>query len=315
MMLKLKIRWVFGALCYLALSSLGFGQDEQESAELTLEEYTDEFQEHFFEALKQEGIENYERAIEELFKCKELDPDNAVLDQEIAQSYFRLKNYGQAELFYKAALEKEPTNPFYLSGLFELYRAINDLDSAVSIANRIIKKDEMFKEELAEIYVRKRSFDKALALLEQLDNTYGNSPTRDSLRSRIKRIGRLQSVVESKTTEPIAPSAAKSELEQMLSELATLQKNDDFDNLLKKSNAALSLYPSQPKLYLYNGVALIGKAQYQKAIFSLESGLDYIIEDTDLELKFYSQLMQVFERLSDRKKYNEYKKKLKRIQQ
>lgn len=36
---------------------------EEESAEISLELYSDEFQEYFFEALKQKGIENYDKAI------------------------------------------------------------------------------------------------------------------------------------------------------------------------------------------------------------------------------------------------------------
>ena len=35
---------------------------EEESAEFFLEEYTDEFQNLFFEALKHKGIQNYDRA-------------------------------------------------------------------------------------------------------------------------------------------------------------------------------------------------------------------------------------------------------------
>ena len=288
---------------------------EEESAELSLEEYSDDFQEHFFEALKQEGIENYEKAIDELFKCKAIEPDNPTLDHEIAQNYFRLKDYGQSELFYKAALEKEPENPFYLEGLFQLYRVLNDTDSAIAIANKIIKKDEMFKEELASIHVKRREFDIALQLLDQLDQAYGNSPTRETLRDRINRIGRLQTIVENKKSETIATTSdAEGELQKMMTDLAAQEEAKDYDNLLKKSNAGLSFYPSQPKLYLYNGKALIGKGQYQKAIFSLESGLDYIIEDVQLEAEFYTQLKLVYEKLSNRKKYNEYNKKLKRLQ-
>jgi hypothetical protein len=49
-----------------------FAQDEEESAAVSLEAYTDEFQEHFFEALKQKGIENYDKAINELLVCRQL---------------------------------------------------------------------------------------------------------------------------------------------------------------------------------------------------------------------------------------------------
>ena len=35
----------------------------EDSSEVFLEEYSDTFQENFFEALKQKGIENYDKAI------------------------------------------------------------------------------------------------------------------------------------------------------------------------------------------------------------------------------------------------------------
>ena len=40
---------------------------------------SDEFQEQFFEALKQKGIENYDLAINALDKCIKLRPEEAIL--------------------------------------------------------------------------------------------------------------------------------------------------------------------------------------------------------------------------------------------
>ena len=54
------------ALGLVLIPRSGCAQDdeirEEGSADVFLEEYTDEFQEKFFEALKQKGIENYDRA-------------------------------------------------------------------------------------------------------------------------------------------------------------------------------------------------------------------------------------------------------------
>ena len=41
--------------------------------------FEDEFQEYFYEALKQKAIENYDRSIEALLKCIELDKSVPVL--------------------------------------------------------------------------------------------------------------------------------------------------------------------------------------------------------------------------------------------
>ena len=40
---------------------------------------TEKFQEYFFEALKQKGIENYDRAVVSLLKCVELDDTEAAV--------------------------------------------------------------------------------------------------------------------------------------------------------------------------------------------------------------------------------------------
>ena len=57
---------------------------------------TDEFQEYFFEALKQKAIENYELAITALKKAEQLQPNNAVVFFELGKNYKFLENYGQA---------------------------------------------------------------------------------------------------------------------------------------------------------------------------------------------------------------------------
>jgi len=60
----------------------------------------DEFQEYFFEALKQKGIENYDRAVDALHKCLNLNNKLPVIYFELGKNYSRLKNFGAAEEHY-----------------------------------------------------------------------------------------------------------------------------------------------------------------------------------------------------------------------
>ncbi|PIQ18882.1 MAG: hypothetical protein COW66_04135 [Flavobacteriaceae bacterium CG18_big_fil_WC_8_21_14_2_50_34_36] len=75
----------------------------------------------------------------------------------------------------------------------------------------------------------------------------------------------------------------------------------------KLSKEALDFFPSQPLLYLLQGVANIGLHENKKAITALETGLDYLIEDTKLELDFYTQLSKAYETEGNLKKAQEYK--------
>ena len=56
----------------------------------------DEFQELFYEALKQKGIENYDRSAEAFLKCIALDDAVPVLYFELGKNYNKLNNFSDA---------------------------------------------------------------------------------------------------------------------------------------------------------------------------------------------------------------------------
>ena len=58
----------------------------------------DRYQELFFEALKQKGIENYDRAIKALLQCVQLDDSEPAVYFELGKNYVQLKNFGAAEV-------------------------------------------------------------------------------------------------------------------------------------------------------------------------------------------------------------------------
>jgi tetratricopeptide (TPR) repeat protein len=59
-----------------------------------------------------------------------------------------------------------------------------------------------------------------------------------------------------------------------------------FDSLEKHSGAAIELFPSQPRIYLYNGLANAELKNYNKAIQSLEDGLQFVVDDKALRTDF-----------------------------
>ena len=69
-----------------------------------LGDVSDEYQELFFEALKQKGIENYDKAVTALLKCQELDDSESILFYELGNNYNKLKNFGAAEDVLKKAV-------------------------------------------------------------------------------------------------------------------------------------------------------------------------------------------------------------------
>lgn len=79
-----------------------------------------------------------------------------------------------------------------------------------------------------------------------------------------------------------------------------------FAQASERAKIALELYPSQPTLYYSYGLALKGEDKLKAAADQFEIGVDYIIDDENLEVSFYEQLGIVYEALGDTKKARQY---------
>lgn len=150
---------------------------------------SDEFQENFFEALKQRAIENYELAIAALNKAEEAAKNDqrniAVVRFEIGKNLVHLKKYEEAEVYFKMVMEAGENKQEVMQTLFDLYMLRKEFALAIPIVKKLIEFDEDFKEDLANLYTLDEQFDKALDLLDELDKKRGESELRDTLRSRI----------------------------------------------------------------------------------------------------------------------------------
>ena len=81
------------------------------------------------------------------------------------------------------------------------------------------------------------------------------------------------------------------------------------DKVAKKSKETLDLFPAQPILYLINGVANNKINQSKNAIESLETGLDYVIDDPKMESDFYTQLSIAYKQVNNNTKSQAFAKK------
>lgn len=148
----------------------------------------DEFQEYFFEALKQKGIENYDRAVESLYKCLNLDSKRPVIYFELGKNYNKLKNFGAAEDNLKKAISMQPDNEWFLDELYDVYFQQDDIDNAIKTIKQLVKYHPDYKEDLAALYAREKRYKQALELLDELDQELGVSESRDAMRNDIYRI-------------------------------------------------------------------------------------------------------------------------------
>ena len=184
--MKHKIYIFFLAFGMLIFPQINYAQvDFNKKPDDDLGDVEDKFQEFFYEALKQKGIENYDRSVEALLKCIELDNSVPVLYYELGKNYTKLKNFAAAEDALKKAVSKEPDNEWFLDELYGFYTLRNDYDKALKTVKQLVKYHPDYKEDLASLYLRTKKYDDALKLLDELDSEFGISVSRDMMRNQI----------------------------------------------------------------------------------------------------------------------------------
>ncbi|MFA9187120.1 cytochrome C biosynthesis protein [Flavobacterium sp. FBOR7N2.3] len=175
-------------LVLLCNSALSWAQTEPE--EIKLED--NKFKDYFFEALKQKGIENYDKAIVALERCLKIEPNNATIHYEIGKNYLALKDYKNAYSSFEKASTLDPTNKWFLIGMYDVDYETKDYIDGVKIINKLILFDPKFKEDLVSLYMNTGQFDEALTLINELNENAGKSDRREGYKMQILSQGQYQ---------------------------------------------------------------------------------------------------------------------------
>ncbi|MFT5890521.1 MAG: tetratricopeptide (TPR) repeat protein [Dokdonia sp.] len=250
---------------FLCLSMLSrkhiYAQDQTPFADQNVDDLgdvSDAFQETFFEALKQKGIENYELAIAALNKCIVMEPNQAILYFERGKNHAALKKYDLAEEDFIKTLSLKPNQEPVLETLYDVYYKNRDYEKAEKIVKQLIPFDAQYKEDLARLYTATKRYDLALQLIDELDTEKGGDIYRDQLRDRIYKLsgnkkGRTDAIEKKIASNPTA-EADYLKLIYLYSEQGETKKAYDTALKLKEINpnaeeVNLALY----KLYLEDG--------------------------------------------------------------
>lgn len=279
---------------------------EEESAEVFLEEYSDAFQEKFFEALKEKGIENTDRAINLLLECKQMEPGYVVLDHELAQAYLSSGDLNSALEFALESVIAEPANYWYANTLVKVLirkgMKIDRLESDLPLNNTD------FVRNLIQSLYTNRQFEEALRWLADLQPSPSNTHLRSKIEDSISK--------EKERREPLVETVTETEtlddpVSDYISRLKALIQGNAASEVLALAVEASESYPSQPYFYFAHGWALHQQGEHQRALRSLETGLDYLIDDDNLANSFYKTLASTHKALGNASKANMYLSKVK----
>ena len=417
-------------------SALLWAQTEPEEIKLD----TDQFQEFFYESLLQKGIENYDKAIVALEKAMKIKPNDATVYYELGKNYLALKEYKNAYNSFESATKIDPKNKWFWIGMYDVSYETKNFTQGITVINKLIEFDPKYKEDLTSLYMGTNQFEKALVLIQELDETYGKTDRRELYKIQILSQGKFQNIEitnlehliiknpqeeanyisliflysknneEAKAFETVqklekaipnsewaqvtlfknyldsndAPKAIKamnivlasakidSKIKQRIvnefliftdktpqysadlekavgyfdkdtavdvakeigkffhakkqwdkaihyyeksvskesvdvveTNLLLLQAHTEqkqFDIVAKKALVLIETFPTQPQFYYYTGLAYNQLQQFKKAKDLLEMGMDYVVENKELEINFNIQLGEAYNGLGDFKK-------------
>ncbi|WP_152536860.1 tetratricopeptide repeat protein [Cellulophaga geojensis] len=304
----------------ILIASFGYAQEIENSADVFLEEYSDDFQEAFFEGLKQKGIENYDRAVNSFLVCQKIEPKNAAVANELAKAYLKSKQYSLAQEQAEIALNEDPNNMWYLESLYislkKQYKNVSNLKEIVPYSNY------QLKENLAHLLYLKQNYNEAKNVLVELNDGAFKEDFSAKLQAAIDhRKANTNSFTFTSTTVTNTPtkkttarqttSNSSNSAFNYKSRLKFTLKQKNYVFLETTAKEALEAYPSQPYFYYALGTAYNGRKKHRAAIETLKMGLDYVLDDIRLADNFYREIAAAYTAMGNPAKANMYLAKVK----
>ncbi len=302
-MKRLKVKVFMGMWLMLSITYTAWCQIE-ESAEVFLEAYTDQFQEYFFEGLKQRGIENYDRAVEAFLKCKDIDPSSHVIDHEIAKSYLLDNKVFKADQFAREALLAEPENRWYLDTYVQVaLKQGYDLDR---FKTALPYENDELKANLAHVLFNLNRFEESLKVIQDIPANSSIALLKNKVMDSVNASAKGEREKEKKKNE-----TTENPLEALRIKLRGLADEEKFTALKREAENGTELYPAQPDFHYFLGKAKRGLKDFEGAIRSLETALDFTLEEGETRNEIYRELAATYNEMGNSSKANMYLSKIK----
>lgn len=300
------------SLLFMLLSAPILSQDSIPEKEDLTEAAELKFQHYFFRALSDKSIGNYQKSIENLENCNQLLPNDVAVFFEFSKNYLLLNNTLLAKEYINRALAKDAQNIWMLKHLVNINQKEKNYKEAIKNQQKIIAINPKEKEDLVRLFLYDRQYEKAFALMNSLEKE-------NLLSSRLKRIRdslqkrSLSQKSEEKPTDLISliDQFKSDKSYKILAQILNLSI-DNPTELLKYSEDGITLFPAQPFVYLMKAKALNHQEKYNKALSTLQNGIDFVIED-QMEVDFYKEFVITYKGLGNLEKENKYKQKLNKL--
>lgn len=269
----------------LLVINFGWSQDNPEDIALA----DDVFENHFYDALKHKATENFDLAIRELNACLTKSPDNDVVFYELGNNYYYSKNYLEAKNYFEKAVEKSPTNRWYLDALFETEKKLGNTNQVMVLLDKLCEINAEYKDEKVNVLMLTNKYDEALKLIEELNRTLGKRASRTQIKERILSMPQYQQKAAS-FAESAIKNDPKDEANYTVLIKDLLDKNQ-YDKALEVAQQLEKNIPNSPwaKVTLFK--SYLDNLQTNEAVDALQTVVNNQSIDKRIKHRMLNELL------------------------
>lgn len=251
----------------------------------------------------------------------------------------QLKKNNEAEAEFKKLIQSNPNEAKYYTYLAEFYQENNQNDKAMDTYKEVLKidpKNPMVHLALADYYKAqndKENFYKEVKIafenpdlevdtkLKILSSYYELAELNDTYKQQAEELIQITLKLHSSSAEIHAlyadfllrdkklkeaqaeyyesVKADKNHFNTWQQLMYVESENNDYAGLAAHSSEAMELFPNNSIPYFFNGFANIQLKNYNKAIESLEEGIEFVYNNNPLLKDFYSNLGDAYNAIKD----------------
>ncbi len=244
----------------------------------------------------------------ELKKLIATNPNDARYYTYLAEFYQENNQNTKALDTYNDVLKREPNNPMVHLALAEYYKSQNDKEGffkeiKIAFQNPDLDTDTKLKVLISYYQLTQTSTEylpQAYELCEVVNTTHPTSAEAHSIYADF--LYRDKKTKEAKVEYELAVKYDKSSFSTWNQLLFCEAELNNYQSLEVKSSEAMELFPNQASVFYFNGLANIQLKNYTKAVQSLNDGVEFVYNNNQLLLEFYSNLGDAYNALKEYEK-------------
>ena len=242
------------------------------------------------------NIGEHEKAIMEIKKLIIADPRNVRFYGILAELYESIGDNQNAFKQYQKIISLEPENGIVQLSLFQYYLSVNDNEKSLASLKKAFYSKEVNVDTKINLLLRVfAEFEITTDLKTYINSLFKILISSHSENSKAYSIYAEFLQQENNLEEALRNFKIAADLNDhtytLWNQIILLESNLLlYEELKFDTKKAIELFPSHPTFYFFNGFANLKLNDYENAITSFNSGIQYVINDNYLLSEFYQYL-------------------------